>query len=81
MNNQKLFILRPAESKDTDYVNIISGNGCSSLVGRWPGGQDLTLGDGCFSEDTIVHEFIHAIGFYHEHARSDFSIKLTSSFD
>ena len=74
---QKLFILRPAKSKDNDFVEIVPGSGCSSLVGRQQGRQELTLGKGCFSEDTIVHELIHAIGFYHEQARYDFSIKLT----
>ena len=47
---------------------------CSSLVGKFTGDtgqQTLTLGEGCFSQDTIIHEFIHAIGFYHEHARPD----------
>ena len=50
---------------------VVNGKGCGSLVGRVTGQQNLSLGEGCFSQDTIIHEFIHAIGFYHEHARPD----------
>ena len=53
---------------------VVKGTGCSSLVGKFPGvtgQQTLTLGEGCFTQDTIIHEFIHAIGFYHEQARPD----------
>ena len=29
------------------------------------------LGAGCYSKRTIQHEFIHSLGFYHEHTRPD----------
>ena len=35
------------------------------------GGQDLKLDSSCIYFGTIVHEFIHAWGFHHEHTRPD----------
>ena len=29
------------------------------------------IAGGCWSEDTVVHEFIHAFGFHHEQVRPD----------
>ena len=29
------------------------------------------IGGGCWWEDTVVHEFIHAFGFHHEQVRPD----------
>nr|AAV84221.1 astacin-type metalloprotease [Culicoides sonorensis] len=55
----------------TDYVEVVSsGGGCSSTVGRKGGRQTLNLQsypveEGCFRLATIMHEFIHALGFYH----------------
>jgi Astacin (Peptidase family M12A) len=55
----------------TDFITVIgSGSGCYSSVGRRGREQFLNLQpyareSGCFRLYTIVHEFIHAIGFYH----------------
>lgn len=54
-----------------DYVTIIRGKGCYSLVGRGRGSQLLSLGPGCENESIIIHELMHAIGFFHKHSRSD----------
>ena len=40
-------------------------------MGRNGGAQDLSLGTGCMFKGSIIHEFFHALGFYHEHMRSD----------
>ena len=55
------------------YVNLKPGKGCSSHVGRKyrRKGQDITLDIGCFKKMKILHEFIHAWGFYHEHSQMD----------
>uniref|UniRef100_A0A182P9T8 Metalloendopeptidase n=1 Tax=Anopheles epiroticus TaxID=199890 RepID=A0A182P9T8_9DIPT len=60
----------PATAANPDYIRISAGSGCSSFVGRIRGPQALRLlpsavGTGCFAHGTIVHELIHALGFYH----------------
>ncbi|WP_248959097.1 M12 family metallopeptidase [Sphaerisporangium perillae] len=63
------FIPRTGE---TGYLNIISGRGCYSYVGRVgyrP--QDVSIGNGCERKGIAIHELLHAIGFYHEHSRAD----------
>ncbi|KAM5129365.1 embryonic protein UVS.2-like [Mantella aurantiaca] len=62
------FVPRTVES---NYLNIVPGAGCSSFVGRNGGGQTVSLGGGCIFRGTIQHELNHALGFYHEHMRSD----------
>ena len=46
---------------------------CSSFVGMrsTPGEQRLNLGKACMDTGTIQHEFLHALGFIHEHQRAD----------
>ena len=63
---------------DLNYVNIRKrSTGCASTshvgdqnVGK-VGGQRINLGPNCFKKGSIIHEFIHAFGFYHEHVRAD----------
>jgi len=62
---------KPYKSGDKDYVNVIYGSGCFSMIGRTGGVQKLSLGSGCGSTKTIHHEFMHAIGFHHEQVRPD----------
>ena len=47
---------------------------CYSAVGRvyWvEGAQTLSLGRGCLGRSTILHEIMHALGFWHEQSRPD----------
>lgn len=56
----------------TDFIEIISGSGCSSVVGRRGGRQELSLNsNGCLSKGTIQHELIHALGFTHMQSHTD----------
>lgn len=54
-----------------DFITVMgTGSGCYSSVGRRGREQFLNLQPyavetGCFRLYTIVHEFIHAVGFYH----------------
>ncbi|XP_059620602.1 zinc metalloproteinase nas-13-like [Phlebotomus argentipes] len=61
-------------TNEADYVHVTTDStGCSSYVGRVGGMQTLKLapnvpGSGCFRFGTVVHEFIHALGFHHSQA-------------
>lgn len=60
-----------------DYITVRgTGSGCSSSVGRRGGQQYINLEPydietGCFRLYTIVHEFLHATGFYHMQSAYD----------
>uniref|UniRef100_A0A668V3L9 Metalloendopeptidase n=1 Tax=Oreochromis aureus TaxID=47969 RepID=A0A668V3L9_OREAU len=63
------FIPRTTE---TAYLSIEPRYGCSSLLGRIGDMQVVSLQRfGCVQHGIIQHELLHALGFYHEHTRSD----------
>ncbi|KAM4013573.1 embryonic protein UVS.2-like [Anomaloglossus baeobatrachus] len=63
------FTPRAAEA---NYLNITSGSGCAANVGRTGGAQSVAVDiAGCMYKGIIQHELIHALGFVHEHMRSD----------
>ncbi|XP_068239406.1 zinc metalloproteinase nas-4-like isoform X5 [Palaemon carinicauda] len=56
---------------EKDYIHILKGDGCSSSVGRVSGAQPVSLGPGCLYVGIVLHEFMHAAGFWHEQSRYD----------
>lgn len=56
-----------------DFVVIRRGAGCSSSVGRQGGPQWMTLQPSkCFrSKGIVIHEFLHALGFFHMQSAHD----------
>ncbi|XP_071972592.1 embryonic protein UVS.2-like [Engystomops pustulosus] len=72
------FVNRKSEN---DYLNIVSSKGCVSYIGRLGGGQMVGLNTaGCMYRGIIQHELNHALGFYHEHMRSDRDDYVTINF-
>jgi len=64
------------QSIDEKYVHVKWKDGeCSSMIGpqylnTTSRGQLLYLGDGCY-KGSVHHEFLHALGFWHEQSRDD----------
>ena len=59
-------------TRETDYIRIVSQSGCFSTLGKTRGAQVLSLSkSGCLQRKIIQHETLHALGFQHEHTRSD----------
>jgi len=66
LTNIKL-IPRTTEN-DFVYFKNNGSDGCSSFVGRQGGRQVINVPDWC-GKGSLVHEIMHALGFYHEQSR------------
>ncbi|XP_071383635.1 meprin A subunit beta [Centroberyx affinis] len=67
---------------ESNYISIFKGGGCFSSVGnRRVGKQRLSIGSNCDRIATIEHEFLHALGFWHEQSRSDRDDYVTIMWD
>nr|XP_033504602.1 low choriolytic enzyme-like [Epinephelus lanceolatus] len=63
------FVPRAAERA---YLSIQPRYGCFSMLGRIGDKQVVSLQRySCIKQTIIQHELLHALGFYHEHTRSD----------
>lgn len=75
--HQKTPIRLVERTDQSDYLRFVSDDNpqyCWSYVGRRGGAQDLDVHcgqDGVPSMGTVVHEILHALGFWHEHSRAD----------
>ncbi|KAG7233978.1 hypothetical protein INR49_028692 [Caranx melampygus] len=57
---------------EKNYISVFKGSGCYSYVGNQHAGkQQLSIGENCDDLGTVVHEFLHALGFWHEQSRVD----------
>ncbi|XP_061777107.1 meprin A subunit beta [Nerophis ophidion] len=67
---------------EENYISIFKGSGCFSSVGnRRVGKQRLSIGSNCDRIATIEHEFLHALGFWHEQSRADRDDYVTIMWD
>lgn len=76
LNNVIRFVTEFDEMDYPDgYLRIgVYTPGCWSYVGRLPTmyqPQVVNIGDGCDFTDSVEHELMHALGFFHEQARLD----------
>uniref|UniRef100_A0A182HNI9 Uncharacterized protein n=1 Tax=Anopheles arabiensis TaxID=7173 RepID=A0A182HNI9_ANOAR len=64
---------------EADYVKVMGGySGCWASLGRRGGAQTVNLQpNGCMSRGTIIHEFLHALGFVHMQSASDRDFYVT----
>ncbi|ROT61685.1 zinc proteinase Mpc1 [Penaeus vannamei] len=74
------FVERTSQS---NYIEIVSNDsGCWSYVGTIGGKQRVSLdSNGCMYKGTVIHELMHAIGFYHEHCRNDRDYYVTIHYE
>ncbi|XP_069559845.1 meprin A subunit beta-like [Brachyistius frenatus] len=64
------------------YISVQKLDGCFSYVGRSiANGQVLSIGRYCDEISTVEHEFLHALGFYHEQSRFDRDDHVTIAFE
>jgi hypothetical protein len=71
VNGEWCIRIFPRETQ-ANYVYIQDYSGCSSYLGMVGGSQRMSLVDSCVQRHgTIMHEFLHALGFHHEQKRSD----------
>jgi hypothetical protein len=64
----------------SSFITITSAySGCYSYVGmKVNGSYELNLqNSGCYYVGTVIHELLHALGFYHEHQRYDRDTYIT----
>ncbi|NXU90989.1 MEP1B protein, partial [Xiphorhynchus elegans] len=67
---------------EKNYISVFKGSGCWSSVGNIQNGlQQLSIGSNCDRIGTIQHEFLHALGFWHEQSRSDRDDYVTIVWD
>ncbi|XP_027133003.1 meprin A subunit beta, partial [Larimichthys crocea] len=72
---------RPRDSEKY-YISVQKLDGCFSYVGKAiPNGQPLSIGRYCDEISTVEHEFLHALGFYHEQSRYDRDNFVTIVFE
>jgi len=57
--------------RERSYVRFVYGVGCFSMIGKTGRSQQISLGRGCGYKGTVLHEIMHALGFFHEQSRLD----------
>ncbi|XP_052250693.1 zinc metalloproteinase nas-13-like [Dreissena polymorpha] len=69
--NGKTCIHFKPHAGEPGYVKFVTGDGCHTPVGYIGRQSDVTIGHGCEQKGTVMHELLHALGFWHEQSRTD----------
>lgn len=78
--NQTELKVRPRVGNEADYVTFKGdGSGCYAYLGRIGGPQEIQVAD-C-GQGSVIHEILHAAGFYHEQSRGDRDDFITIFWD
>lgn len=78
---------KEADDNATAYVNItVGGTSCYSYIGYGNSVRKYNLrrdsiGSGCFRLGTIIHEFLHTLGFQHQHSSPNRNDYVEIRFD
>lgn len=67
--NDKTNINLKPRLNEIDYVSFSNKPNCASYVGKQGKAQVIECGNCTYG--SIIHEILHAAGFYHEHTRKD----------
>ena len=69
-----------ADRKNTTKIPLFDYS-CHTPVGYQHRRSDVTLGTGCLRKGTVMHEILHALGFWHEQSRADRDNYVKIHFD
>lgn len=72
-HNRTCIRFRPYQNTDDSWIQFNSDeSGCWSSVGKKNDGQVVNLNSpGCVRHGVVVHELMHALGFYHQQSAAD----------
>jgi len=70
--HEKTCIRFKEEKSGNNGIKFIKGKGCYSMVGKTTiQPQVLSIGNRCDRKGIVIHELMHALGFFHEQSRTD----------
>jgi len=71
----------PYNNERRRYINIVTNaKGCASPLGMQRSVNNVKFGPNC-SWGNLCHEFMHSLGFFHEHTRTDRDKYVTIEWD
>ncbi|XP_060600150.1 zinc metalloproteinase nas-13-like [Ruditapes philippinarum] len=78
--NGKTCIHFKPHAGEKGFVKFVTGTGCHTPVGYIGRQSSVTIGHGCERKGTVMHELLHALGFWHEQSRTDRDNYVTIDF-